>query len=1184
MKKKQLIATTLLAMKILTIQITLLAIFTCSVYAHRVTAQTLLDKSFSISVKDAEISKVIHLIEKQTGVKFLYSPEGIQSTRKLDCIVKGETLKDFFADYLKTLNIGYKIIDENKKILLYPFDEEKGGVLIVPENMEAYLNPEHIVSGTVENEMGSPVEGASVVIKGSVTGSITDAKGNFKIKVNDNVTKLVISYIGYEPQEVAVGSKSSVSIRLIAITEKLDEVVVIGYGTQKKGDVNGSVASVSSKEISNIPQPSVDQMLQGRAAGVTVTLNSGAPGAAVSVRVRGITSFSGSEPLYVIDGVAIDGNAPRQASTNDKNLGGLSPSDQESSPSVLASINPNDIESIDVLKDASAAAIYGSRGANGVVIITTKKGKNGDSKINYDGYYGVQEQGKFLKMMSLPQYAGFENTLANEFGLNHRVEFANPGKLGSGTNWQDAIFRNAGQTSNTLSISGSNGKTDYYVSGSYYQQKGTVLGSDFNRYSFHTTINSQVKDWFKVGTSISANQNKANIGLGNTYGIIYNALLQAPDAAVYNADGTFAAPVVVDGIVQGGRNPVQQALSITNFLIRSNIQGRFYGDIKFLKDLTLHSEVDGNFDWSQSKVFNPTYSYGATGSAAAYTNTQAALLENNNFDTYWSWLEHLNYSHTFAGKHSVSALVGHEVWKSNYGGISAYTNGFTAGNTIQTLNLGTQSSNRLDEPKGSSSMESLIFRVIYTFNNKYSITATDRSDKSSNFAPGHQVGYFPGVAASWKISEEHFMDKINKVVSNLKIRLGYGTTGNSNTGGGYKYGSAITPVVTGLGTGFSFANFNNPNLKWETAIQENAGVDFSLLHNRIDASFDIYKKTSNDFLFQQPLPSFLGGGTAEYASAAVIQSPWVNAGKIENRGFEFSITSRNIQMKKFTWTTTVIFSHYTNKVISLNGFPSIIGNISTGFGPIIPATYTQVGGPIGEFYGYKTLGIIKTADQLASLAQHPQNVTGTPEQISSDRSLSNAIYYGDIQYAGADGKGGANQQYKLGSPNPDFTYSITNSFTFKDFDLSIFLTGSQGGKILNAVSFQTMGMYSLYMNQRSEVANFWTPSNPNSNIPTPRSSFGNNNLVMSDRFLESASFLRIQNVRIGYNLPAAWGRKVKLNNLKVYLSGQNLYVFTKYSGLDPEIGSSNQNPVLQNIDYGRYPVPRIITFGLNAEF
>jgi hypothetical protein len=416
----------------------------------------------------------------------------------------------------------------------------------------------------------------------------------------------------------------------------------------------------------------------------------------------------------------------------------------------------------------------------------------------------------------------------------------------------------------------------------------------------------------------------------------------------------------------------------------------------------------------------------------------------------------------------------------------------------------------------------------------------------------------------------------------VKIRLSWAENGNSNIPQ-YSYGSAIKPVVTGLGTGFSFNNFSNPALIWEAAIQKDVGIDISLFNSRIQGSFDYFDKTSKDFLFQQPLPAFLGGGTAEYSNVAVVQPPYVNAGEIENRGVEFSITSHNISSEDFKWSTTLIFSRYSNKVLSLNGFPAIIGNVSTGFGPQIPATYTQVGGPVGEFYGYKVAGIISNTKQLADLAAHPQNVTGSPEIISSDRTLANAIYLGDIEYAG-NNDGAPNTQYPLGNPNPDFTYSISNTFDYKNFELSVFLNGSYGGKILNAVRFQTEGEYGLYMNQVQGVAHFWTPSNPNSKIPAPRASFGNNNLVMSDRFLESASYLRLQNINLNYNLPFRWAQVVKMNSLKVFVSAQNVYVFTKYSGLDPEIGSLNQNPVLQNIDYGRYPSPRVITFGLNAEF
>jgi TonB-linked SusC/RagA family outer membrane protein len=1042
------------------------------------------------------------------------------------------------------------------------------------------------VTGTVTDQNNVPLTGASVTVKGIRGGVTTDVHGAFRITVPSETSVLVISYIGAINQVIPLDGRSTVSVSLDVKQSNLGEVVVIGYGTQRRGDVNGAISSISAKDIADVPQPNIDQMLQGRLSGVTVTQNSGAPGAAVSVHVRGITSFTGAEPLYVIDGVAIDGNAAQQANSNSLAVN-ISPSPQESAFSVLTSLNPDDIESIDVLKDASATAIYGSRGANGVVIITTKKGKAGQGHLGYDFYWGRQDQGKFLKMMNLPQYATYENNLANFFGEIPRAEFANPARLGPGTNWQNAIFRGAPEYNNAISFSGANNKTDYYLSGGYLKQQGTVIGSNFDRYTFHAGVNSQTKEWLKVGSSITASQNKTNVSLGNQYGIIYNALLEAPDAAVYNADGTFAGPAVINGVVEGGQNPIQQASIITNYLVRTNLQGNVYAEVKFLKDFTVRSELDGNFDWNQTHIFYPTYSYGATGSGVAFANTQNALLFNNDYDNYWSWLEQLGYNHTFAGKHSVNFQVAREVWASAYDGIEAGIKQFISGNTVQTLNLGTQSTTLDNENKGSQAMESVFARLIYTFDNKYSVTANIRQDKSSNFHEGFLTGNFPGVAVSWKLSEEPFMAAASRVLSTLKIRAGYGTTGQANIGQ-YKYGSAINGVASGLGEAFLFANLPNPNLKWETALQENLGLDFGFLNDRIDGSIEVYKKTSKNFLFQQPLPAFLVGGTAEYSSNSVVQPPWLNAGEIQNTGVEFNVSSRNIVKKDFTWTTNAVFTSYANKIVSLNGFPALTGYVTTGFGPTLLVTYSQPGGPVGEFYGYESQGVIKTQAQFNDLLANPQNVLGltggATQPVTSDRTNASGVYYGDLLYAGRDAKGDPNKQYKLGNPNPSFTYSLGNTFTYKGFDLSIFLLGSQGGKIYNAVSLQTQGEYGLYMNQLAKVANYWTPSNANSNIPTPRASFGNNNLVMSNRFLESASYLRIQNLRLGYTLPARIAGKAKLSRLMVYVSGQNLWVITKYSGLDPEVGSLNQSPTLTNIDYGRYPTPRLLTAGLNAEF
>ncbi|MEO6820374.1 MAG: SusC/RagA family TonB-linked outer membrane protein, partial [Ginsengibacter sp.] len=850
------------------------------------------------------------------------------------------------------------------------------------------------ISGTVKDNSGNVLIGATVSVKNTNVSTTTNKNGVFSLNLPANAKTLIISYVGMQNAEVAIGGENTFKIALTTAANTLNDVVVIGYGTQKRKDVNGSVSSISAKDIQDIPQASVDQMMQGKIAGVTITNNSGAPGAAVSVRVRGITSFGSSEPLYVIDGVAIDGGSAKGSVIYN------GASEQEATPSPLSQLNPNDIASIDVLKDASATAIYGSRGANGVIIITTKKGKNGMGQINLDSWYGTQTQGKFLKMLDLPSYAVFQDSLATLFRQGSRTEFSDPKLLGPGTNWQKALFRNAApEQSHTVSFSRAKDGTDYYVSAGYFDQQGTIIGSKYNRYSLHMNVNSQVKSWFKVGTSISANQSSQAVGVGNAGGLVYQALLQAPDATVYNADGSFAGPPIINGNPQGGQNPIQSALSTVNTFRKTNVQGSFYGNISFTKDFTLHSEIDGNFNWSNAKLFLPTYSYGTAGGPSAYSNGQAILQLNNTFDTYWNWIEHLNYNHTFGTKHAVSALVGREVWQSNYDGIQAGTKNFTAGNTLQTLNLGDQSTDLLGQPKGSTSMESYLARVIYTYDGKYSITASDRTDRSSNFAPGHQVGYFPGVAVSWRISNESFMSNINNTISNLKVRLGYGTTGNSNIPQ-YSYGSSIKPVVTGLGTGFSFANFNNPDVTWETAIQKDAGVDFSLFNGVIDASFDYYQKTSKNFLFQQPLPAFVGGGVAEYSEAAKVQPPYKNAGEIENRGFEFSITSRNLNTKDFKWTTNAILSHYNNKVLSLNGFPSLIGGVSNSFGGTLAATKTQVGGPVGEFYGYRVKGIISTEDQLAALAKSPQNVTGRPSVITSDRLNSNGIYLGDIEYYG----------------------------------------------------------------------------------------------------------------------------------------------------------------------------------------
>jgi len=1025
-----------------------------------------------------------------------------------------------------------------------------------------------VIKGVVTDEKGVTIPGATVTVKGMQKATVTDANGNYSIQVPAQGKILVFSFIGMEAKEVVIGGKTQINVSLTSTSTALSDVVVIGYGQQKRQDVNGAVSSVTAKDLADIPQVSIDQMLEGKAAGVTIQQNAGGPGSNTSVHIRGIGSLSGTnEPLYVIDGIAISGDA-NNISTTGKSVA-IAPNNGENGVSPLTSLNPADIESIDILKDAAATAIYGSRGSNGVVIITTKRGKNGNAKISYNGSYGTQNQGKELKMMDLQQYATLENQLADIIGNPRRGEFANPDLLGPGTNWQDAIFQPAALQNHLLSLSGANNGTDYYISGGYEKQNGTVIGNNFDRYTFRATVNSQIKPWMSIGANVAGSRSNQNTSLSNNTGIIYTALLSAPDQAVYNADGSFAGPAA--GQVGAQINPVAQALLITNTLGQDNYNANVYSDLKFTKDLTLHSEFDVDINSSVAKYFNPAYDYDPL-----HDVPTATLQEYRTNSTYWDWKEYLTYHHVFAQKHDLTVLGAYELVNSIYNANAANISNFVAGNSLQSLNLGSASTAGVGEYVGNNDiLESEFARAIYTYDSKYSITATMRADRSSKFAQGHQTGYFPSAAVAWRLSDEAFMSDVRKVVDNLKLRVSYGQTGNQNVPS-YLYGAVLNAVPTGAGTGFAVANIANPNLQWETAIQENIGLDFGLFNDRITGAIEVYKKTSKNFLFQATLPAFLLGGVADYSGAAAINPPEINGGGVQNKGIEFSINSKNITSKDFSWSTGLNFSHNINKVTALApGTPYITGQITTSF-LTLPVTRTVVGGPIGEFYGYKVAGIFKTDEQLRNAPiQFGQPVTSNP----------GGTWLGDVQYVDEnhDGKIDANDQVALGSPQPIFTYGISNTFNYKSFDLTIFLNGSYGAKILNALDYQIANLGSEYQNQLASVANFWSPSNPTSNIPRPAAG-ANSNLNMSDRFIESGSYLRIQNVTLGYNLPTRWANYVKMSRLRVSVTGQNLFVFTPYKGLDPEVGAANQDVFLTGVDQGRYPSPRTISFGINADF
>ncbi len=1013
---------------------------------------------------------------------------------------------------------------------------------------------------SVENDETLP--GVSVIVKGnSKIGTVTDDQGGFTLAVPDDAKFLTLSYIGFETKDVEIGNRKLFNIQLDPDVKTLKEVVVVGYGEQKREDLTGAISSIKTSELKNLPQVSVDQLMQGKASGVVVTNNSGQPGSSASVRIRGITSLNGNnEPLYVIDGVPVSGDGQNTSTNGRGATDGFSwagGGNGQTAISPLSALNPSDILTIDILKDASATAIYGSRASNGVVIITTKRGKANDGKITYDAYYGQQTPSRYLDVLNLNQFAKYQNEVAKAYGGNVRADFVDPTLLGIGTDWQRQLMKPAGMSSHQVGVSGGKDKMQYYISGGYTQQDGIVVGSGFNRISTRLNLDNQVKSWFHIGTNFTASRTQERITLNDDGdGVVTNALLQSPDVPVRNVDGTYGGPIIENGATVS-INPVAKALLIDNTVTRSRVLGNMYADLIIFKDLTFRTEFGTDLSFGKNDQFRPTYQWGKT------SNPTAAALKAANNSQFWILKNYLTYKFAL-GKNTVTALAGHEVQESKWWGSTASRNGFIT-NDVKELSVGDQTGQSGTSYAGSSALESYFGRVVYSFNTKYSLTATVRSDGSSKFAQGHRWGTFPSVAAAWTLSNEPFLKRI-KALTNLKIRVGYGEVGNQDIPN-YRYGPTLSGAITGLGTGYKVDYTANPLLKWESATQTNIGLDFGFFDGRIDVSADIYRKISKDFLYPLPLPAILGS-----QGNGSIGAPYVNLGEMQNQGVDLSLSSHNLT-GKFIWNTSFNFSTYQNKVTDIQGL-SAEGKVQFDF---FTVTKTVAGQPIGQFYGYKTDGIFR---DLIELAKSPRQFGRKIGEVGNS--------LGDVKFVDVNNDGVIDEKdlTYIGSPHPDYTFGLTNSFSYAGVDLSVFIQGSQGSKIFNFIRKSTEGMDKLYTNQSATVLNRWTPENPNAPGNTPRLVPGsdNPNLSISDRFLEDGSYVRIQNVSIGYNLPTALLNRVKIARLRVYATVQNLATFTNYSGYDPEIGAYNQRALLMNIDNGRYPQPRTYTFGLNLEF
>ncbi|HEY6899066.1 MAG TPA: TonB-dependent receptor [Puia sp.] len=1013
-----------------------------------------------------------------------------------------------------------------------------------------------------------PLEGASVTVKGRGGGVQTDKDGVFSLNAKSGDV-LIISYVGYSPREVRVGSRPTVDIRLdIEDRSKLNDVVVIGYGKVRRPDVTGSISSISGSELMKTQPTTFDQALQGKVAGVVVQQVSGQPGGGVSIQIRGVSSISGTNsPLYVIDGVIIP-------PVNDPGNG--------SNP--LGSINPAEIETIDVLKDASATAIYGSQATNGVVVITTKRGRAGAPAVSYDGYAGFQELPKRLPTMNLQQFATYINARAQVWGFDVRPEFANPKYLGPGTDWQKELFRKPPEMNHTVTVSGGDARTQYLLSGSYFQQQGMAIGSDFQRYSVRLNLDNKTTSWLKVGTSLQMAHIFENVN-ATTSSVINSALNLTPDVPVKNPDGTWGGVTNTNGWVTPVVNPVAIARLIKNQRKRNQLFGNAYAEIQITRDLSLRNEVSGNFDFSTIDNFTPTYTFGKLVNG---TNSGSS---NYNQNIYTVLRNYLTYNHYF-DHFAINAVAGHEAQSSNYESISGSRSNFPA-NNVQSLNAGdaTTAKNTGDNGLGSS-QESYFGRINFSWNDKYLLTGNIRDDGSSNFpAYNRWVTTYSGAFA-WKINNEAFLKTVN-VINELKLRLGYGLTNNQGIPGN-TFVTQLSTVANGLSGIAQFqSNLANPNVTWEKTNYYNAGVDGSFFNNRISFSFDAYYRKTDGLLLKVPLPLY-SGTTAGYSPGSMT-APYVNVGAVSNKGFDLRVSSTNLNLRNFMWKTDVVVSRNINRVVNLGaGDQANLSQKSYVINDIIEKTV--VGQPIGEFYGYIFDGMFAKPSDFQKHAL-PVDQSGNAYPISPS---GGGIWYGDRKFKDLNGDGviDTKDQTFLGSPIPKFQFGINNTFSYKNFDLNIFFSGSVGNKVFNELavaqtnSQNNTNFFSSVLNyaktalvdpngSASDVNNVYV-TNPNTHVVGLRNDNTNGNNRPSNLFIEDGSFVRCKNITLGYRLPESILSRVHLQSFRVYATVTNAFIITNYSGMDPEIGS--WNPLQAGWDQGYYPQSRSFTIGANITF
>ncbi|MDR0507312.1 MAG: SusC/RagA family TonB-linked outer membrane protein [Dysgonamonadaceae bacterium] len=1055
----------------------------------------------TVDIKNRPLKDALKEIESKGPFKFFYNNDmdGLDKTVSLK--VADASIDSALRQLLSGTEISYQKQDNNI-ILLIP---KTSGL-----EQEGHKK---VIQGKVVDDIGDPLVGVSVVVEGSANGTMTDVNGAFTIHVKDEKSVLVISYVGYNSQRITVGKNTYIQVNLKENNKMLEEVVVIGYNTVKKKDLTTAVAIVSTEDLNERPIISAAQAIQGKAAGVQVIQPSGHPGSGLSIRVRGATSISASnEPLYVVDGYPMDG---------------------------ISNLSANDIESMQILKDASSAAIYGARAANGVVLITTKKGKAGSRTVNFSSYVGFSKLGKKINALNTEQYKDFIKDL-NKY-INAPITISD--EETRYTDWTDAFYGTGVNQNYQLSLSSGTDKIKYFISAGYLDEKGIVEKAYFNRYNFRTNIENQQTDWLKMGVTLAYSKASGRSVYENRSSMRAGSILSVINTPPYMQKWDPDNPNLYDEFAYGARilNPFA-----ANAADRTSGNSRFVGSMYL--DFSLARNLHYKASFGINEVNSLAHYYLDPVSSSDGRSTKGRIDEGWSKDFEWLWENLVTYENKFKDKHNLSILGGATLQRAK--GESADLGGYDLLDTYDIRTL--TAANIIDKNSTTSSasmwsLASFLTRVAYDYESKYLISANVRADGSSRFSPGKRWGIFPSVSAGWRISGESFMEKTSDVISDLKLRAGWGLNGNQGGIGNYSWraqfsANKVSPTTENSlpGMSLSMSTPGNRELTWEKTTQTNVGIDLSMFRSRLIFTIDAYYKYTTDMLMNVSLPSYanIPGGITR------------NDAEMKNKGLEFAVSSRNIDTRKLKWNTDFNISFNKNEVtkLGLNKVYYYAGMYTTGQSAII----LREGYSLGTFYGYVSQGVDPETGNI----------------IYEDRNKNGIIDPED--------------RTKIGNAQPLCFFGMTNTLSYANFNLSVFFQGLYGNDIFNASKIDMTGMTD-FRNQSTDVLRRWKRPGMETDIPRPGNAENINN---SSRFVEDGSYLRLKSLTLSYDFGqnSTFLRKAGIGKIQPYITMQNLWTWTKYSGYDPEVNAYGSSSVALGVDYGTYPQSKSVIFGVNVEF